>query len=171
MSKLEYQVINIDNLFKVQDEEILKNLKTKQGIEELRAKNKKELLKIALPFIHGVFALHNRKCKNEFYPNKHQSGLLSDKRIDIKKEIRFIVSTDSSEIWNEDFTTLSVNVSSEQRVKIWLHTLGKPVHNNNLRNYSMQSVNFLKNKYGTSVEEELIEVAKNCAQFTDDWKK
>jgi IS4 transposase len=58
-----HYTVDIKHLLQVQDQQTqindLKERKTeRQGIE-----NKKRLLKYVLPFMHGVYALHNNMCK------------------------------------------------------------------------------------------------------------
>lgn len=167
MKTLAYHV-DITALFNAQDSE-KRNLDSKAKREqEEGAINKERLLKIVLPYLHGVMALHNRKCTLTRDSTTGCIGLLGLNKVDIQKEIDYIVNTDSHHVWQDNFQTFTFDgFSGNRKIKIWLNSrIGSYKYTPRLE-YSMTSVN---STYGTSIEHELIEVAKLCAKYTDDWK-
>ncbi len=163
-----YYTVDIANLLsqqeKATEELVAQNLKRAQeGLE-----NKKELLKHVLPFLHGIFALHNNKCNLAGKSSTGRMGLLGLRKIDIQQELDFYVQTDSHIVWQNNFQTFKFS-NGEREVLIWLNRPGAFVYSHHLP-YSMTT--FIKesgNIYGKSVEDELSKVARYCARYTDNW--
>ena len=100
MKTLAYSV-NLENLFNVQDEQLNENNVEKNKIELKGIRNKERLLKIVLPYVHSVYALHNRNCKLVNNTSTGCSGLLGISKVDIDKEIDFIVNITEDKIYLE----------------------------------------------------------------------
>ena len=166
MKTIAYNV-NIDSLFEIQDKQLVDNNNEKERIRQEGIENKAKLLKIALPFIHGVFALHNRRCMILDRFGK-RLGLLCYKKINIEEEINRIVNTEHDLIYKDNFSKLIFPKQIHGReISIWLHKEGKYQHNSDM-DYSMTSFN-REQRYGNSIEEELQIIAKHCAMYTYEW--
>ena len=166
MRTLAYSV-NLEKLFNIQDEQLNENNVEKNKIKFKGIRNKERLLKIVLPFVHSVYALHNRKCKLVNGTSTGCRGLLGINKVDIDKEIDFIVNTDCHLIWSDNYSTFTFKIGSRE-MKIWLNDREGGCYKSTPHlEYSMTSINSI---YGSSIEDELVEIAKRCAIYTDDWK-
>ena len=171
MKVLAYSV-NLEKLFNAQDAQLSRNeekqrLKIKRGAE-----NRERLLKIVLPFVHGVLALHNRKCSYDWNYSTGCDGLLGISKADIQRKIDHIVNTDHHLTWQGNFDTFVFKVGNK-KIKIWLNDREGGAHRSGASRYlnlpySMTS--FGSDSYGTSVENELLLIAKYCSIFKDEWK-
>ena len=165
MKTLAYTV-DIEKLFNAQDSEVTKIDHAKKEFDAIGARNKEQLLRIALPFIHGVYALHNRKCTHTTDSSTGNRGLLGLSQVNIEKEIDYIVNTDSNYVWSNNFTTITVEVMNGKKIKIWLNSRNGCHKSTPHLDYSMTSVNSI---YGTSIEDELVTIAKYCSRYKDEW--
>tara|TARA_R110000796_G_scaffold88545_11_gene190506 strand:- start:15691 stop:16203 length:513 start_codon:yes stop_codon:yes gene_type:complete len=170
MKTLAYTV-DIESLFTTQDNQKESNDKDKQVIDEQGQRNKTALLKIVLPYIHSVYALHNRKCTRTMNTSTGCTGLLGLNPVDIDKKIDWIVNTDYHGVWSENYNTFIFTDMLGKNIKIWLNKEGKHVHTPKL-GYSMTSFGSeIGSKiYGEGVQAELELIAKHCAKYKDDWK-
>jgi len=159
--------IDLNTLFSIQDKETENNIIKANTIKEEGLKNKVKLLKIVLPYIHSVYALHNRKCKNENNSITGKRGLLGLDPYDIDKEINRITTTECRFTWNDNFSTFIFD-SGKVKTKIWLNDKrGAYIHNPKL-DYSMTSI--IEGKtYADSIQDELIEIARICSKYQDSW--
>lgn len=166
MEILHYQV-DLKSLLDVQQRETeLKNKEKEIRLKEGR-ENKKALLKYVLPFMHGVFALHNNKCDNFSGSSTGKDGLLGINKVDIEKDLDFIVNTDLHSIWSENYTVFTYNLGRGMSIKMWLNSGEKHVATPDLP-YSMTSP-FTDKVYATSLEDELVAAAKFCSRYTQEW--
>jgi len=166
MKTLAYQV-NLTALFNAQDCEkrhIDSETKLKQ---EEGAINKERLLKIVLPFIHGVMALHNRNCIKTNTSSTGCNGLLGYSKVNIEERIDFYVNTDKDIIWSDNYQTFTYRDISGKKIMIWLNSRGGSFQATPKLEYSLTS---MFGGYGESIEDELIKIAKFCARYTDNWE-
>jgi hypothetical protein len=165
MKTLAYHV-DITALFNAQDSQKRHlDSETKRKQEE-GAINKERLLKIVLPFLHGVMALHNRKCIKSNRSSTGCDGLLGYDKVNIEEKIDFYVNTDSHMIWSDNFQTFTYRINGKD-IKIWLNSRKGCFVNTPHLEYSMTS---LFDTYSKSIEDELLGIAKMCARYTDDWE-
>lgn len=162
-----YYSINIDKLKTIQEQQTTQNREEKRIKEEQGLLNKKRLLKYVLPFVHSVFELHNNKCNLDYNTSTGKRGLLKINKIDIQKELDFIINTDLHLIWSNNYQTFTfLDEINGKNIKIWLNSRdGCHVSTPNLE-YSMTS-HF--DTYGKSIEDELEKIAKFCSRYTDSW--
>ena len=167
MKTLAYSV-NIEKLFETQDKQLSDNIEKDRLYKEKGIENKRRLLNIVLPYIHSIYALHNRKCQHTGRVSTGCDGLLGISKVDIDKEIDFIVNTDHHLIWGANYTVLNFRiVSLKKDIKIWLNSREGCRQSTPHLEYSMLSV---KNVYGESIEDELTIIAQMCSKYTDEWK-
>ena len=141
MKTLAYTV-DIEKLFNAQDSEAVKIDDAKKKYDAVGARNKEQLLRIALPFIHGVFALHNRKCTHTSSSSTGNTGLLGLSQINIEKKIDYIVNTDSGcRIWSDNYSCISVEVMNNRKIRIWLNSRDGCHRSTPHLDYSITSVN------------------------------
>ena len=117
-----HYTIDIKNLLKVQDQQteindLAKEQRTNNGIA-----NKKRLLKYVLPFMHGLYAIHNNKCKKTWISSTGSRGLLGLSKEDIEAKLDFIVNTDSHHTWEDNFSVFKYRlIGCNKEIKIWLN--------------------------------------------------
>lgn len=166
MKTLAYSV-NVEELFNTQDDQLASNVAEENRKVAIGKANKTRLLKIVLPYVHSVYALHNRKCKRSMTSSTGCKGLLGLNKVDIEKKIDYIVNTDSHFVWGHNFGTFKFDIG-ESRIMIWLNDREGGCHKSTPHlDYSMTSINKV---YGTSIKDELIAIAQLCSKYTDDWK-
>ena len=165
MKTLAYTV-DIEKLFNAQDSEVVRIDEAKKKFDAVGSRNKEQLLRIALPFIHGVYALHNRKCTHTSSTSTGNDGLLGLSQKNIEKEIDYIVNTDSSYVWTDNYSCITVDVMNNRKIKIWLNSRDGCHRSTPRLDYSMTSVNKV---YGTSIEDELTTIAEYCSRYKDEW--
>ena len=166
MKTIAYSV-NVEELFNTQDDQLASNVAEENRKVAIGKANKTRLLKIVLPYVHSVYALHNRKCKRTMTSSTGCKGLLGLDKVDIEKKIDFIVNTDSHFVWGHNFGTFKFDIG-ESRIMIWLNDREGGCHKSTPHlDYSMTSINKV---YGTSIKDELIAIAQLCSKYTDDWK-
>ena len=166
MKTIAYSV-NVEELFNTQDDQLASNVAEENRKVAIGKANKTRLLKIVLPYVHSVYALHNRKCKRTMTSSTGCKGLLGLDKVDIEKKIDFIVNTDSHFVWGHNFGTFKFDIG-ESRIMIWLNDREGGCHRSTPHlDYSMTSINKV---YGTSIKDELIAIAQLCSKYTDDWK-
>ena len=166
MKTLAYSV-NVEELFNTQDDQLASNVAEENRKVAIGKANKTRLLKIVLPYVHSVYALHNRKCKRSMTSSTGCKGLLGLNKVDIEKKIDYIVNTDSHFVWGHNFGTFKFDIG-ESRIMIWLNDREGGCHKSTPHlDYSMTSINKV---YGTSIKDELIAIAQLCSKYTDEWK-
>ena len=166
MKTIAYSV-NVEELFNTQDDQLASNVAEENRKVAIGKANKTRLLKIVLPYVHSVYALHNRKCKRTMTSSTGCKGLLGLNKVDIEKKIDYIVNTDSHFVWGHNFGTFKFDIG-ESRIMIWLNDREGGCHRSTPHlDYSMTSINKV---YGTSIKDELIAIAQLCSKYTDDWK-
>tara|TARA_R100000951_G_C2639884_1_gene180574 strand:- start:333 stop:857 length:525 start_codon:yes stop_codon:yes gene_type:complete len=170
-----HYTIDIKNLLKVQDQQteindLAKEQRTNNGIA-----NKKLLLKYVLPFMHGLYAIHNNKCTKTCDSSSGSRGLLGLDKEDIEKNLDYIVNTDSHHTWEDNFSVFKYRfIGSSREIKIWLNrsVCGKSKYTHTPKlEYSMTGFDYRFGAcpYGDSVEEVLNDIARYCARYTDEW--
>ena len=158
MKTIAYSV-NVEELFNTQDDQLASNVAEENRKVAIGIANKTRLLKIVLPYVHSVYALHNRKCKRTMSSSTGCKGLLGIDKVDIEKKIDYIVNT--------NFSTFKFDIG-EIRIMIWLNDREGGCHRSTPHlDYSMTSIN---KTYGTSIKDELIAIAQLCSKYTDEWK-
>ena len=166
MKTIAYSV-NVEELFNTQDDQLASNVAEENRKVAIGKANKTRLLKIVLPYVHSVYALHNRKCNRTMTSSTGCKGLLGLNKVNIEKKIDFIVNTDSHFVWGHNFGTFKFDIG-ESRIMIWLNDREGGCHKSTPHlDYSMTSINKV---YGTSIKDELIAIAQLCSKYTDDWK-
>ena len=166
MKTIAYSV-NVEELFNTQDDQLASNVAEENRKVAIGKANKTRLLKIVLPYVHSVYALHNRKCKRSMTSSTGCKGLLGLNKVDIEKKIDYIVNTDSHFVWGHNFGTFKFDIG-ESRIMIWLNDREGGCHKSTPHlDYSMTSINKV---YGTSIKDELIAIAQLCSKYTDEWK-
>lgn len=166
MKTIAYSV-NVEELFNTQDDQLASNVAEENRKVAIGKANKTRLLKIVLPYVHSVYALHNRKCNRTMSSSTGCKGLLGLNKVNIEKEIDYIVNTDSLFVWGHNFGTFKFNIG-ESRIMIWLNDREGGCHRSTPHlDYSMTSIN---KTYGTSIKDELIAIAQLCSKYTDEWK-
>ena len=166
MKTIAYSV-NVEELFNTQDDQLASNVAEENRKVAIGKANKTRLLKIVLPYVHSVYALHNRKCKRTMTSSTGCKGLLGLNKVDIEKKIDYIVNTDSHFVWGHNFGTFKFDIG-ESRIMIWLNDREGGCHRSTPHlDYSMTSINKV---YGTSIKDELIAIAQLCSKYTDEWK-
>jgi hypothetical protein len=165
-----HYTVDLKYLFDTQDQQVIVNNTAKEKKAEEFIENKKELLKYVLPLMHGIYALHNRKCTKSDYSVTGDKGLLGLDKVNIEEKLKFIVESDY--YFKDNGESFACNLSYPLRgpIKVWLNK------DNNFKAtpdlaYSMSTlVSGDNGVYGKSIEDELLKVAKVCAQYTDEWK-
>ena len=165
MKTLAYSV-NVEELFNTQDDQLASNVAKENRKVAIGIANKTRLLKIVLPYVHSVYALHNRKCNRTMTSSTGCTGLLGINKVNIEKEIDFIVNTDSHFVWSDNFATFKFDIGGHN-IKIWLNDRNGCHKSTPHFDYSMTSINKV---YGTSIKDELMTIAKLCSKYTDEWK-
>jgi len=166
MKTIAYSV-NVEELFNTQDDQLASNVAEENRKVAIGIANKTRLLKIVLPYVHSVYALHNRKCKRTMISSTGCKGLLGIDKVDIEKKIDYIVNTDNHSVWGHNFSTFKFDIG-ESRIMIWLNDREGGCHRSTPHlDYSMTSIN---KTYGTSIKDELIAIAQLCSKYTDEWK-
>ena len=166
MKTIAYSV-NVEELFNTQDDQLASNVAEENRKVAIGKANKTRLLKIVLPYVHSVYALHNRKCKRTMTSSTGCKGLLGLDKVNIEKKIDYIVNTDSHFVWGHNFGTFKFDIG-ESRIMIWLNDREGGCHRSTPHlDYSMTSINKV---YGTSIKDELIAIAQLCSKYTDEWK-
>ena len=166
MEILHYQV-NLDALFETQNKQAIALDQQKKEYEAQGLENKKELLKHVLPFMHGVYALHNHKCNRTTSSSTGRDGLLGFRKLNIEEELERIVKIDSHLMWKDNYQTFVFTILNKE-IKIWLNKQHGAHKNTPHLPYSMTTP-FPNKTYGDSVEAVLTEIAKYCARYTDEW--
>lgn len=167
-----HYTIDLKDLFDTQDRQLVVNKTTEDEKQEEFKRNKKELLKYVLPLMHGIYALHNRKCNKSTSSVTGEVGLLGLGKVNIEEKLNFIVESDF--YFKDNGATFDCSVHGNailrDNVQVWLNKKGKYIHTPNLA-YSMISLTRAGNSvYGMSLEDELLKVAKECAIYTEEWK-
>ena len=166
MKTIAYSV-NVEELFNTQDDQLASNVAEENRKVAIGKANKTRLLKIVLPYVHSVYALHNRKCNRTMTSSTGCKGLLGLNKVNIEKKIDYIVNTDSHFVWGHNFGTFKFDIG-ESRIMIWLNDREGGCHKSTPHlDYSMTSINKV---YGTSIKDELIAIAQLCSKYTDEWK-
>lgn len=167
MSKIIHYQLDVTSLLKKQDEFKKEAEEQEALIVEQGQKNKLQLLKYVLPYMHGVFAIHNHKCDRYNCLGTNYRGLVGWGKIDVDKELEYIVNTDDRFLWENNFQTFKSTICKKE-IKIWLNNReGAFVATPHLP-YSMTS--FGMGIYGESIEKELEILAQYCStRFKDEW--
>jgi hypothetical protein len=166
MKTIAYSV-NVEELFNTQDDQLASNVAEENRKVAIGKANKTRLLKIVLPYVHSVYALHNRKCKRSMSSSTGCKGLLGLNKVNIEKKIDYIVNTDSHFVWSHNFATFKFDIGGHN-IMIWLNDREGGCYKSTPHlDYSMTSINKV---YGTSIKDELIAIAQLCSKYTDDWK-
>jgi hypothetical protein len=165
MKTLAYSV-NVEELFNTQDDQYATNVAKENRKVAIGIANKTRLLKIVLPYVHSVYALHNRKCNRTMTSSTGCTGLLGINKVNIEKEIDFIVNTDSHFVWSHNFATFKFDIGGHN-IMIWLNDRNGCHNSTPHLDYSMTAINKV---YGTSIKDELMTIAKLCSKYTDEWK-
>ena len=165
MKTLAYSV-NVEELFNTQDDQLASNVAEKNRKVAIGKANKTRLLKIVLPYVHSVYALHNRKCKHATDTSTGCKGLLGISKVNIENKIDYIVNTDSCYVWSDNFATFKFK-NGRNDIKIWLNDRNGCHKSTPHLDYSMTSIS---STYGTSIKDELMTIAKLCSKYTDEWK-
>ena len=160
-----HYTVDIKHLLQVQDQQTQINDFKERERERQGIENKKRLLKYVLPFMHGVYALHNNKCKKTMNSITGSEGLLGLSKKDIDKELDYIVRTDFHLMWSDNYQTFKTKIKNKE-IKIWLNSRGGAFKSTPHLPYSMTGFNDV---YGDSIEEELNDIARYCARYTDEW--
>lgn len=160
-----HYTVDIKHLLLIQDNQtqindFAKREKERQGIE-----NKKRLLKYVLPFMHGVYALHNNKCNKRNYSTTGSDGLLGYSKVDIDEKLNYIAKSDSHHMWLDNYQTFKTKIKNKE-IKIWLNSREGAHQSTPRLPYSMTGFDGI---YGESVEEVLNDIARYCARYTDEW--
>ena len=174
MNILHY-TIDLKYLFDIQDEQLIANKSAQEQREEEFKQNKKELLKYVLPLMHGIYALHNRKCNKTNTSTTGDIGLLGYSKVNIEEKLNFIVESDY--YFKDNGIKFECSLFShtfKDKIKVWLNREEKYIHTPHL-GYSMigiaiDSSIFDGTLYGESIEDELLKVAKFCAEYTEEWR-
>jgi hypothetical protein len=174
MNILHYTV-DLKYLFDIQDEQLLVNKTAQEQKEEEFKRNKKELLKYVLPLMHGIYALHNRKCNKTNTSTTGNNGLLGYSKVNIEDKLNFIVESDY--YFKDNGATFECNLFNHtfrDKVQVWLNKKGKHIHTPHL-GYSMMGLTRDGSVrdgsiYAKSIEDELLKVAKECAEYTEEWR-
>lgn len=174
MNILHY-TIDLKYLFDIQDEQSITNKSAQEQREEEFKQNKKELLKYVLPLMHGIYALHNRKCNKTNTSTTGDNGLLGYSKVNIEEKLNFIVESDY--YFKENGIMFECNLFShtfKDKIQVWLNREGKHIHTPNL-GYSMMGLTrdasiFDGTLFAESIEDELLKVAKVCAEYTEEWR-
>lgn len=166
MSKIINYQLNVTSLLKKQDDFRKQAEEQEALIAEQGQKNKLQLLKYVLPYMHGVFAIHNHRCYRRISFGLNYKGLLGYGQRDIDKELEHIVNTDMF-LWEDNFQTFKCRIGTKG-IKIWLNSReGAFVATPHLP-YSMTSLGM--GIYGESIEKELEILAQYCStRFKDEW--
>lgn len=159
-----YYTVDLKNLLQVQETETLKNNLISHQQEKQRVENKTKLLKIVLPLIHGSIALHNNKCNNTTEYSTGKIGLLGTSKKNIEDVINFYVNDNYHFSPNCDTVEIELGI---KKIKVRLNNFGKFVAAPHLE-YSMTTCK-KGGVYGSSIENELIILAKYCSRFKDNW--
>ena len=166
-----HYTVDLKHLFDTQDQQLIANKTAQEQKEEEFKQNKKELLKYVLPLMHGIYALHNRKCNKSTSSVTGDVGLLGLGKVDIEEKLNFIVESDYYFKDNgASFVASNFSYPLKDKIQVWLHKENKFVATRDL-GYSMTSL--IKGEsdiYGKSIEDELLKVAKICAAYTEEWK-
>ena len=164
-----HYTIDLKDLFDTQDKQSVVNKTAEDDKQEEFKRNKKELLKYVLPLMHGIYALHNRKCNKSTSSVTGDVGLLGLSKVNIEEKLNFIVESDY--YFKDNGATFKSSSHSNgyisREICVWLHGKGKHQATPHL-GYSMTGL--VSSVYGESVEKELLKVAKVCAIFTEEWK-
>ena len=158
-----YDTVDVKDLLRTQENQRIANEKQEQDDRSEFLKNKKKLLKIILPLVHGAVALHNNKCDRSDVFGCDFKGLLGYGKVDLDAKLEEYVNKDHHFSPKGDTVEINLGVG---KIKVWLHTFGKFVANSKL-DYSLTSIG--QYTYGNSVESELQLIAKYCAKYNDDW--
>lgn len=161
--ELLHYTVDISELLRKQEQETSRLNQLKEDDKKQGLQNKKELLKYVLPLMHGLFALHNNRCTKDTSTPAGQIGLLGQHKINIEEKLQYIVDTDATTTWSDNFQVFQFDY-----FKVWLNKKQGCYVASNLP-YSMTSVIKGEGVYGNSVESELEKAAKYCAKFTDNW--
>ena len=166
MKTIAYSV-NVEELFNTQDDQLASNVAEENRKVAIGKANKTRLLKIVLPYVHSVYALHNRKCNRTMDSSTGCRGLLGLDKVNIEKEIDYIVNTDSNYVWSDNYATFKFKIGRDS-IQIWLNDRESGCYKSTPHlDYSMTSIN---KTYGTSIKDELIAIAQLCSKYTDEWK-
>lgn len=162
-----FYTVDIKDLLEVQENET-KLVKASKKRETLRGeKNKLELLKFVLPFMHGLYSIHNNKCTITASSVTGYSGFLGLSKINIEEKLDFIINSPS--FWKDNFQVFEVYLHNGRTISIWLNSrAGCYMSTPNLP-YSMTTATKRETIYGFSIKDELWEIAKYCAKYTDKW--
>ena len=160
-----FYTVDLKHLLSIQKEQTEKNIADKEQERLEFLDRKKRLLKIVLPLVHGIIALHNNKCILSNASTTGKKGLLGYNKVDLEKKLDFYVKNDY--YFSSCGGTVEIDTGIT-KIKVWLHDskCSSFVATPSL-GYSMTTSK--KEEYGRGVEDELIYLAKYCARYTDDW--
>lgn len=165
-----HYTIDLKDLFDTQDKQLVVNKTAEYEKQEEFKRNKKELLKYVLPLMHGIYALHNRKCNKSTSSVTGDVGLLGLSKVNIEEKLNFIVESD---FYFKDngatFKYAQFGKVIQSEIAVWLPRHGKMNVTAHL-GYTMRGLINDDVTYAESIESELIKLAKKCAIFTEEWK-
>lgn len=158
--------IDLEKLFNTQDQHRKVLNQEKIDLLKFRENNKKELLKVVLPFMHSLYALHNNKYLKDWDSPSGKRGLLGPCKVDIQKGLDRIVSKGLG--WKDDNQMYEQKISNVD-IKIWLNSRPGCYKSTPNLTYSMCSTIDKSQIYAESYESELLKIARECAKYTDEW--
>lgn len=161
-----FYTVDLKHLLSIQKEQTEKNIADKERERLEFLDRKKRLLKIVLPLVHGIVALHNNKCILSTDSTTGRKGLLGYTKVDLEKKLDSYVNRDYH--FSSCGGTVEIDTGIA-RIKVWLHDSKSSnfIATPSL-GYSM-TTSKEEEEYGRGVEDELIYLAKYCARYTDDW--
>jgi hypothetical protein len=165
-----HYTIDLKDLFDTQDRQLVANKTAEEEKQEEFKRNKKELLKYVLPLMHGIYALHNRKCLKSSSSVTGETGMLGLHKVNIEEKLNFIVENDYYFKDNgATFKCAQFGQVIQSEITVWLPRHGKMNVTPHL-GYTMLGLINDDVTYAESIESELIKLAKKCAIFTEEWK-
>lgn len=165
-----HYTVDLQHLFDVQEQQLTANKTAQEKKEEEFKQNKKELLKYVLPLMHGIYALHNRKCNKTNTSSTGETGLLGLRKVNIEKKLKFIIESDYHFKDNGSLFEYRLNFPLNNNIQVWLNKDNNFNATPDLA-YSMATlVSGDNGVYGKSIEDELLKVARVCAIYTEEWK-
>lgn len=165
-----HYTVDLQHLFDVQDQQLTANKTAQEKKAEEFKENKKELLKYVLPLMHGIYALHNRKCNKTNTSSTGETGLIGNSKVNIEEKLKFITESDYHFKDNGSLFEYSLNFPLNNNIQVCLNKENKLKATTGL-GYSMTTlVSGDNGVYGKSIEDELLKVARVCAIYTEEWK-
>jgi len=165
-----HYTVDLKDLFNIQDEQLAANNTAELEEQEEFKRNKKELLKYVLPLMHGIYALHNRKCNKTNTTTTGDEGLLGNSKVNIEEKLNFIVESDYHfKDKGATFKCAQYGQILRSEITVWLPRPNKMNVTPHL-GYTMLGLINYGVTYAESIESELIKIAKECAIYTEEWK-